>query len=891
MNGLDKALKDVESLCGQNDFSQAEKLLLDAYRDYYNYTQIHETIVYFYCNCNQYDKVIYYFIKAQNQFLISSKNYLAIASYLMSHKQIALAEEVLLAGKEKHRQDQDIYNELIKIYQHTSQFKKLSDIFIEFHEVIFNTEIYSLSQTFSELPENSCVAFLGHLGYIPLLMLLLTHNRKDISIKYIIDFSKHDLTDTPPLININKLTEYSESIDAIIVCGQNIAHSINMAKPLFTTRYFERYRIKPFIAPVIDEFKAVMKFDDKSFDGFINKKYYKNVFSYCNDSQILDFAGFRKLWDHYNENRYVIENINFVVSESEGCFLKPDDFSELYCRLSGISESIQELMIRYLEHWLKGQGVKLILWDFIENNLQTDLTEYEKNLLAANYIEQKDDDPYYPQRSRANADRINQSVSLLESHSDNPSYDSRVLSSVIQLQRNSIETANSRIVNIFDEDSSGEFIFKRVAEETYSPLTDNIREYAGEVGPFPKAILCNKGLCPEPKKSKYVNIVNGERIVPDSVESAQNSVFFIGGCVTYGIFAEDGLTIPGYFQKMLNLRMSDKEKYRVRNLGMYGRLFLQNVLQMVRQEYKAGDIVFLRYRGYGDPFLINLKPEFRKNPCDEVFADIAHPNHKGYEIIADQLYKYAFRETGISAGMAGEDYAISSNEEEVIDFLVANYEQFAQQRFENSITEGVKQYLSTLPEMHNTGKTGVIVMNCNPFTLGHRYLIEYASAQVDTLIILVLEEDLSYFKFVDRIELVKQGVSDLEKVHVFPSGNFVISSVTLPEYFNKDKDQNVVIDATMDINIFARYICPHFNITVRFVGQEPFDRITRQYNEQLMQQLGEYGIELKEITRIEDEVTAISASRVRKCIESGDLESIKTLVPPTTFEFIKMNFF
>ena len=68
-------------------------------------------------------------------------------------------------------------------------------------------------------------------------------------------------------------------------------------------------------------------------------------------------------------------------------------------------------------------------------------------------------------------------------------------------------------------------------------------------------------------------------------------------------------------------------------------------------------------------------------------------------------------------------------------------------------------------------------MNCNPFTLGHRYLIEQASEKVDHLYVFVVEEDKSFFPFSDRIGLVKKGTADLKNITVKPSGkyNFIIN--------------------------------------------------------------------------------------------------------------------
>ena len=53
--------------------------------------------------------------------------------------------------------------------------------------------------------------------------------------------------------------------------------------------------------------------------------------------------------------------------------------------------------------------------------------------------------------------------------------------------------------------------------------------------------------------------------------------------------------------------------------------------------------------------------------------------------------------------------------------------------------------------------------------------------------------------------------------------------------------------------------------------------------------LPEHGIELIEIPRLEAGAPpdAVSASRVRELIKRGDLESVRGLVPETTFEIIE----
>jgi [citrate (pro-3S)-lyase] ligase len=186
--------------------------------------------------------------------------------------------------------------------------------------------------------------------------------------------------------------------------------------------------------------------------------------------------------------------------------------------------------------------------------------------------------------------------------------------------------------------------------------------------------------------------------------------------------------------------------------------------------------------------------------------------------------------------------------------------------------------------------SGAIVMNCNPFTYGHLYLIETAARKVEQLFILVVEEDKSYFPFKDRFEMVKNGTKHLSNVTVLPSGKYIISSLTMPEYFDKDNIQNQSIDASNDIYIFASYIAPALKVSKRFVGEEPFCKITLQYNQQMMKILPSRGIEFIIIPRTTINERAISATDVRKCILDKNYNKLKTLVPDSTFEhLIKMN--
>ena len=194
-------------------------------------------------------------------------------------------------------------------------------------------------------------------------------------------------------------------------------------------------------------------------------------------------------------------------------------------------------------------------------------------------------------------------------------------------------------------------------------------------------------------------------------------------------------------------------------------------------------------------------------------------------------------------------------------------------------------YLTTSPPHHLTTTmqpTGCIVMNCNPFTLGHRYLIEQAAKQVERLYVMVVREDCSLFAYTERKAMVEQGVADIENVSIIDGSDYAISRATFPTYFLKRLDDAADTQMLLDLDLFRRHIAPALGATVRFVGTEPTDQLTRRYNQLMHEALKD----VREINRLEKDGNAVSASRVRKAMEEGDMNTIRQLVPPTTLPYI-----
>ena len=199
--------------------------------------------------------------------------------------------------------------------------------------------------------------------------------------------------------------------------------------------------------------------------------------------------------------------------------------------------------------------------------------------------------------------------------------------------------------------------------------------------------------------------------------------------------------------------------------------------------------------------------------------------------------------------------------------------------------DGICAFLDTLPQAAT--ESGAVVMNCDPFTLGHRYLIETAAADCKHLYVFVLSEDKGYFSAEDRLNMVKTGTADIPNVTVLPTGPYLISSATFPTYFLKDRDAAQQVHCQLDIAIFTGYYAPRFQITRRFVGTEPLSPMTAEYNRILAEALPRHGIELLQIPRKETGGMPISASAVRAALAQKDWDAVKKLVPQTTFDYLQ----
>ncbi|MBR4774674.1 MAG: triphosphoribosyl-dephospho-CoA synthase [Bacteroidales bacterium] len=252
---------------------------------------------------------------------------------------------------------------------------------------------------------------------------------------------------------------------------------------------------------------------------------------------------------------------------------------------------------------------------------------------------------------------------------------------------------------------------------------------------------------------------------------------------------------------------------------------------------------------------------------------------------------------------------------------------------------GLEEYCSYLRSVTVPGRTGVVVMNANPFTLGHQYLLSQALKQVDHLYVIPVLEDVSAFPYAERVSMIRAfaasaGLAAEENYfscggskNLFPSAianlthadaascpaptghlsvlegsPYVISTATFPTYFLKDLSTAAETQMQLDLDLYKRWIAPALGVSVRFVGSEPTDALTARYNELIPNAVviqravmpdhhrasafhfskNQFSPAIANLTHAD----AISASMVRAALEQGSFREASALCPSSTWPYL-----
>lgn len=199
---------------------------------------------------------------------------------------------------------------------------------------------------------------------------------------------------------------------------------------------------------------------------------------------------------------------------------------------------------------------------------------------------------------------------------------------------------------------------------------------------------------------------------------------------------------------------------------------------------------------------------------------------------------------------------------------------------------GLERYLDAHRHLRREGTNGAVVINGNPFTRGHQFLVETAAAQVDTLYVFIVREDRSLFPFAVRYRLAAESIAHVPNAVLLDTSRYAVSAATFPSYFLRRNDEKARLQMEVDVRLFAGHLAPTFGIVRRYVGHEPYCETTAAYNRAMAECLPEYGIGLVEVPRASDGDRFISATTVRAAMAERDVSALERLVPPPTLAFL-----
>jgi len=261
------------------------------------------------------------------------------------------------------------------------------------------------------------------------------------------------------------------------------------------------------------------------------------------------------------------------------------------------------------------------------------------------------------------------------------------------------------------------------------------------------------------------------------------------------------------------------------------------------------------------------------------------PSHQGGDLLGELLTRLI--QSGLAAGQ--DTLFVFTPPQNVPSFQALNFRLLAAHG-EAALLEhgpGFPAYLAAQSARITPGRNGAVVINGNPFTLGHCHLVETAARQVDRLYLFVVREDRSVFPFDVRFRLAREATAHLANVTVLDTSRYAVSAGTFPSYFMKRLDGLAEAQMRMDLRLFVQLLAPAFHLAARFAGDEPLCPVTAAYNRVMAEVLGEAGIAMVEVPRREAGGLPISATRVRAAFLAGDFQALEPLVPPATLAYLR----
>lgn len=387
------------------------------------------------------------------------------------------------------------------------------------------------------------------------------------------------------------------------------------------------------------------------------------------------------------------------------------------------------------------------------------------------------------------------------------------------------------------------------------------------------------------QQSPYFNAERGIRVTSAVPKQYAHELHLFGPCVTLGYCVTDDKTIPDFLQKKMN---QTAQSVAVFNHGIGdGGEFLNDLLTMFHTKVKEGDTLVCI--GLFSDITRKMLEKYQLPRLfygslfeQEHYWFINHPLHCNGEA-NEKIATFIHENIGFSQVM------LEKERESLLKWAGIALKEDPEALLKHDELLRYKEYLAlhrvqTSPQ----GKIGAIVINANPFTLGHKHLVETALETVAHLYVFVIEESPHALPFYDRFTMVEQGCEEFEQVTVLSGGKIMASIYSFPAYFTNREDNQKVIDPSMHLSIFSQLVCPLLGITHRFFGEEPNDIITQQLNIRAESTLPELGITVTIIPRKKNGADVyISAKEVRSRLAAFEYQDLLDYLPETTLHYLK----
>lgn len=366
-------------------------------------------------------------------------------------------------------------------------------------------------------------------------------------------------------------------------------------------------------------------------------------------------------------------------------------------------------------------------------------------------------------------------------------------------------------------------------------------------------------------ESKYVNVRNAERFTANQPEDYTRTIYFFGPCLVIGSYVGDAYTVESFLQKKIN---ETGYKVRVVNCGCWGGN-VASINRMISAPLRKGDmlVVLLEDLDYYDESIqtIDLWDILEKYrvPSEWLLDMPFHMNHHVAEIYASELFQKLFP----------DDYQDNPDLQERIHPSMNMVEKFY-----------INKYFYGM-DLSHFKKASCCAIHGNPFTNGHRYLVETASRESDHVFILTVMEDSGIFSFGERYAMAVDAVSDLDNVTVIPSGQFIGNVSNFHAYFVQVYEGDTIEQARSHAEAFAS-IASLLHVKRRYLGEEPDDPVADEINKQCVRILPEHDIQPVILKRKDQNGRIVSGSVIRELAEK-DAEELRQFVPSAVADIIR----